>query len=46
MEKDAQKDYRNEMQEIMFELKLKTDKFMKKLNDENKKIKFKHDIVK
>jgi len=46
MEKDTKKDYRDEMQEVMLELKLKTDKFMKKLKDENKKSKFKHGTVK
>jgi len=31
MEKDSQKEYREEMQKVMLELKIKTDKFMKKL---------------
>jgi len=30
LEKDPQREYREEMQEVMLELKLKTDKFMKK----------------
>jgi len=42
MEKDSQKEYREEMQEVMLELKIKTDKFMKKLKDQNKKSKFVH----
>ena len=42
MEKDAQREYLDEMQEVMLELKLKTNKFMKKLKEENKKTKFKH----
>ena len=46
MEKDAKKDYREEMQEVMLELKLKTDKFIKKFKDENRKSKFTHDTVK
>ena len=40
MEKDAQKEYREEMQQVMLELKIKTDKFMKKLKEQNKKSKF------
>jgi len=39
MEKVAQKEYREEMQEVMLELKLKTDKFMKKLKKANSKTK-------
>ena len=46
MEKDPQREYREEMQEVMLELKLKTDKFMKKLKEQNQKSKFKHNIVK
>ncbi len=42
MDKDAQKEYKEEMQEVMLELKLKTDKFMKKLIERNKKSKFVH----
>jgi len=34
MEKDSKQDYREEMQEVMLELKLKTDKFMKKLKNQ------------
>ena len=30
LEKDSKRDYREEMQEVMWELKLKTDKFLKK----------------
>ena len=37
MEKDSKQDYREEMQEVMLELKLKTDKFMKKLKKANSK---------
>ena len=32
-------EYRDTMQEVMFELKLKTDTFLKKLKEENKKSK-------
>ena len=46
MEKDPKREYKEEMQEIMLELKLKTDKFMKKLKEQNQKSKFKHNIVK
>ncbi len=46
MEKDAKRDYREEMQEVMLELKLKTDKFMKKLKEEKGKGKFRHGVVK
>ena len=46
MEKDSKQDYREEMQEVMLELKLKTDKFMKKLKDKNRKNKFQHDVIK
>jgi len=42
MDKDSQKEYKEEMQEVMLELKLKTDKFMKKLKEQNKKSKFVH----
>ena len=37
MEKDSKQDYREEMQEVMLELKLKTDKFMEKLKKQNRK---------
>ena len=37
MEKDSKQDYREEMQEVMLELKLKTDKFMKKLKKQNRR---------
>jgi len=40
MDKDTQKEYREEMQEVMLELKIKTDKFMKKLKDQTKQSKF------
>ena len=46
LEKDTKKEYLEEMQKVMLELKLKTDKFMKKLKEENQKSKFKHNIVK
>jgi len=42
MKKDSKQDYREEMQEIMLELKLKTDEFMKKLKDDKRKSKFVH----
>ncbi len=46
LEKDTKKEYLEEMQKVMLELKLKTDKFMKKLKEQNQKSKFKHNIVK
>ena len=46
LEKDPQKEYREEMQEVMLELKLKTDEFMKKLKEETGKSKFRYDTVK
>jgi hypothetical protein len=46
LEKDPKKEYLEEMQEVMLELKLKTDKFMKKLKEQNRKSKFKHSVVK
>jgi len=46
LEKDPQKEYREEMQEVMLELKLKTDKFMKKLKKETRQDKFSHGTVK
>ncbi len=45
MEKDPKKEYREEMQEVMLELKLKTDKFMKKLKDANSKGKVNYGVV-
>ena len=45
-EKDPQREYRDEMQEVMLELKLKTDKFMKKLKEETGKNTFRFDTVK
>jgi len=36
VEKDSKQDYNEEMQEVMLELKLKTDNFMKKLKKQNK----------
>ncbi len=38
---DMDKEYRETMQEVMFELKLKTDKFLKKLKEQSKKNKVK-----
>jgi len=38
---DTDKVYRDTMQEVMFELKLKTDKFLKKLKEQSKKNKVK-----
>ena len=46
LEKNPQKEYREEMQEVMLELKLKTDKFMKKLKKEIRQDKFRHSTVK
>ncbi len=34
---DTDKEYRDTMQEVMFELKLKTDKFLKKLKEQTGK---------
>ena len=34
---DVEKEYRDTMQEVMFELKLKTDKFLKKLKEQSGK---------
>jgi len=42
VDKDPKKEYLEEMQEVMLELKLKTDKFMRKLKEESRKTKFKH----
>ena len=42
MVKDTEKEYKEEMQEVMLELKIKTDKFMKKLKEQNKTSKFVH----
>jgi len=36
---DTGQEYRDTMQEVMLDLKLKTDKFLKKLKEENKKSK-------
>ncbi len=41
MVNDRDREYRDTTQEIMFELKLKTDKFLKKLKEQSKKDKFK-----
>lgn len=38
---DTGKEYRDTMQELMLELKIKTDKVLKKLLEENRKSKFK-----
>jgi hypothetical protein len=38
--KDIKKDYREEMQEVMLELKVKTDVFLKKIKKESKNPKF------
>ena len=37
MADDSNEIYKDTMQEVMLELKLKTDKFLKKLKDETKK---------
>ena len=37
---DIDQEYRDTMQEVMLDLKLKTDKFLKKLKEESKKTKF------
>jgi len=46
MEKDSKREYKDEMQEVMLELKLKTDKFMKKLKDANSKGKVNYGVIK
>ncbi len=46
MEKDSKQDYREEMQKVMLELELKTNKFMKKLKDANRKSKINYDVIK
>jgi len=46
MEKDAQREYKEEMQEVMLELKLKTNAFMKKLKDANRKGNVDYGIIK
>ncbi len=38
---DPDREYRDTMQEVMFELKLKTDKFLKKLKEQSRKDKVK-----
>ena len=38
---DTDKVYRDTMQEVMFELKVKTDKFLKKLKEQSRKDKIK-----
>ena len=45
MDKDPKREYLEEMQEVMLELKLKTDKFMKKLKEESRKPKFRHGMI-
>ncbi len=40
MVEDSGKEFRDTMQEVMFELKLKADKLLKKLKVQNKKGKF------
>jgi len=42
MADDVDKEYRDTMQEVMFELKLKTDKFLKKLKEETARNRVKH----
>ncbi len=39
---DEGKEYRDTMQEVMLELKLKTDKFLKKLKEQCEKDKFRY----
>ncbi len=38
---DTDSEYRDTMQEVMFELKVKTDKFLKKLKEQSNKNKVK-----
>jgi len=40
---DTDSEYRDTMQEVMFELKVKTDKFLKKLKEQSNKNKIKFD---
>ncbi len=40
MSDDTDREYKDTMQEVMLELKIKTDKFLKKLKEEQKKAKF------
>ena len=42
MSDDSDREYKDTMQEVMMELKLKTNKLLKKLKDESKKDKVKH----
>ncbi|MFQ5781840.1 MAG: hypothetical protein ACE5GR_02140 [Nitrosopumilus sp.] len=42
MGNDSDREYKDTMQEVMLELKLKTDKLLKKLKEETKKSKVKH----
>lgn len=37
MSDDTDREYKDTMQEVMLELKIKTDKFLKKLKEEQKK---------
>lgn len=40
MIKDPRKEYREEMQGVMLELYIKTDKFLKKLKEQSRRTKF------
>jgi len=42
MVKDVDKEYSDTMEEVMLELKLKTDKFLQKLKEQNKYDRFKY----
>ncbi len=42
MVKDVDKEYRDTMEEVMLELKLKTDKFLQKLKEQSKTDRFKY----
>lgn len=42
MVENSEKLYQGTMQDVMLDLKLKTDKFLKKLKEGNKKSKFVH----
>jgi len=46
LKKDPQREYHEEMQKVMWELKLKTDKFMKRLKKETGESRFRHDVIK
>ena len=42
MKEDTDREYKDTMQEVMLDLKLKTDKLMERFKEASKKDKFKH----